>query len=214
MQHRGFWAWVLGVQISRAGGAGKQSRGAGGAVLGVQVSRAGGSGLGVWGYKRWGPGGAEEQGWGCRVGGTDKQGWWAGGAEEEGWECRAVGPGAGGAQGHMTRQGGFPGGLGLLGLLGGLLGSRGGVGVQRGGLGRGADGARCVAEEERRVRANAREYNEKFQYAVSGVAEGSLGVSSCGSDRFGGAGACVTLQVSRGGGVTAKNRCLSLRKFC
>lgn len=25
----------------------------------------------------------------------------------------------------------------------------------------------CVAEEERRVRANAREYNEKFQYAVS-----------------------------------------------
>lgn len=39
-----------------------------------------------------------------------------------------------------------------------------------------ADGARCVAEEERRVRANAREYNEKFQYAVSGVAEpGPLG---------------------------------------
>lgn len=36
-----------------------------------------------------------------------------------------------------------------------------------------ADGARCVAEEERRVRANAREYNEKFQYAVSGVAEPS-----------------------------------------
>lgn len=30
---------------------------------------------------------------------------------------------------------------------------------------------RCVAEEERRVRANAREYNEKFQYAVS---EGEL----------------------------------------
>lgn len=29
---------------------------------------------------------------------------------------------------------------------------------------------RCVAEEERRVRANAREYNEKFQYAVSGGA--------------------------------------------
>lgn len=29
----------------------------------------------------------------------------------------------------------------------------------------------CVAEEERRVRANAREYNEKFQYAVS---EGGL----------------------------------------
>lgn len=26
---------------------------------------------------------------------------------------------------------------------------------------------RCVVEEERRVRANAREYNEKFQYAVS-----------------------------------------------
>lgn len=81
------------------------------------------------------------------------------------------------------------------------MGSRGGVGVQRGGLGRGADGARCVAEEERRVRANAREYNEKFQYAVSGVAEPRLwGVSSCGSDRFGGAGACVTLRVSRGGG--------------
>lgn len=32
----------------------------------------------------------------------------------------------------------------------------------------------CVAEEERRVRANAREYNEKFQYAVSEGGEAEL----------------------------------------